>query len=92
MLAVLLWVANRKADKLARETLTPALRAINDVKTKKRIFFACRLSLVQQSNNDASQEQIVLLQVSKQLKQQRPLTEKQAGTMLLLAKKYRVTA
>ena len=91
MLALLLWVANREAEKLVRETLTPDFRAINDVKTKKRAFFAYLLPLVQQSNKDISQERVVLLHASKRLKHQRPLTAKQTETILFLAKKYRVT-
>jgi Bax protein len=91
MLALLLWVAHREAEKLVRETLTPDFRAINDVKIKKRAFFAYLLPLVQQSNKDISQERAVLLQVSKRLKHQLDLTEKQIETILLLAKKYRVT-
>ena len=38
MLALLLWVANREADKLKQETQTPNFSAINDVKTKKQTF------------------------------------------------------
>ena len=38
MLALLLWVANREADKLVQETLTPYFSAINDIKTKKGPF------------------------------------------------------
>ena len=91
MLELLLWVANREADKLVRETLTPDFRAINDVKTKKRAFFAYLLPLVQQSNRDISRERVALLQISKRLKRQQPLTEKQTKSILLLAKKYRVT-
>ena len=57
MLALLLWVANREADKLVQETLTPYFSAINDIKTKKRTFFAYILPLVQHSNKDFSQNQ-----------------------------------
>ena len=92
MLALLLWVANREADKLAQETPTPDFSAINDVKTKKRTFFAYLLPLVQQSNKDIRQERAAFLKVSKRLEHKRPLTAKQTETIRLLAKKYRVTA
>ena len=86
MLALLLWVAHREADQLVQETLTPDFSAINDVKTKKRTFFAYLLPLVQQSNRDISRERVALLQISKRLKHQQPLTEKQTKSILLLAK------
>ena len=57
MLELLLWVANREADKLVQETLTPDFSAINDIKTKKGTFFAYILPLVQHSNKDFSQNQ-----------------------------------
>ena len=57
MLALLLWVANREADKLVQETLTPDFSAINDIKTKKRNFFAYILPLVQHLNKDFNQNQ-----------------------------------
>ena len=86
MLALLLWVAHREADQLVQETLTPDFSAINDVKTKKRTFFAYLLPLVQQSNRDISRERVALLQISKRLKHQQPLTEKQTKSILLSAK------
>ena len=92
MLALLLWVANREADKLAQETPTPDFSAINDVKTKKTTFFAYLLPMVQQSNKDIRQERAAFLKVSKRLEHKRPLTAKQTETIRLLAKKYRVTA
>ena len=91
MLALLLWVANREADKLAQETLTPDFSAINDVKTKKRTFFAYLSPLVQQSNKDIRQERAAFLEVSKRLEHKRPLTAKQTETIRMQKKKYRVT-
>ena len=35
MVALLLRIANREADKLAQQRVTPEFSAINDVKTKK---------------------------------------------------------
>ena len=67
MLALLLWVANREADKLVQETLTPDFSAIYNIKTKKGTFFAYILPLVQHSNKDISRNRVVLLQTSKRL-------------------------
>ena len=90
MVALLLWIANRGVP--APESVTPDFGAINDVKTKKRTFFAYLLPLVQQSNKDIKQERAAFLKVSKRLEHKRPLTAKQTETIRLLAKKYRITA
>ena len=86
MVALLLWIADREADKRA-----PDFSAISNVKTKKSTFFAYLLPLVQQANEEIRQERIAFLKVSKRLLQNRPLTAKQTDTIRLLAKKYRVT-
>ena len=87
LLALILWVADRKADKLA-----PDFSAISNVKTKKSTFFAYLLPLVHQANEEIRAERIGLLKVSRRLLQNRPLTAKQTETIRLLAKKYRVTS
>ena len=89
LVALLLWIANRGEP--AMESVTPDFGAINDVKTKKRTFFAFLLPMVQQSNNDIRQERAAFLEVSKQLAEKRPLTKKHSESIRLLAKKYRVT-
>ena len=89
LVALLLWIANRGEPAL--ESVTPDFGAINDVKTKKRTFFAYLLPMVQQSNRDIRQERAAFLKVSKQLAHKRPLTKKQTESIRLLAKKYRVT-
>tara|TARA_B110000977_G_scaffold148797_2_gene188653 strand:+ start:4458 stop:5231 length:774 start_codon:yes stop_codon:yes gene_type:complete len=86
LLALLLWVADREADKRA-----PDFSAISNVQTKKSTFFAYLLPLVQQANEEIRQERIAFLKVSKRLLQNRPLTAKQTDTIRQLAKKYRVT-
>ena len=92
LLALLLWVADRKANKLAQDNLAPDFGAISDVKTKKSTFFAYLLPLVHQANEEIRAERIALLKVSRRLLQNRPLTAKQTETIRLLAKKYRVTS
>ena len=86
MLALLLWVADREADKRA-----PDFSAISDVQTKKNTFFTYLLPMVEQSNEQIRRERTAFLKVREQLLQHRPLTAKQADTIRLLAKKYRVT-
>jgi len=92
LLALLLRVADRKANKLAQDNLAPDFGAISDVKTKKSTFFAYLLPLVHQANEEIRAERIALLKVSRRLLQNRPLTAKQTETIRLLAKKYRVTS
>ena len=56
MVALLLWIANREADKLGQQPVTRHFSAINDVKTKKITFFGYLLPLVQQSNKKIGRE------------------------------------
>jgi Bax protein len=89
MVALLLWIANRGVP--VPESVTPDFSAINDVKTKKRTFFAYLLPLVQQSNQEINSERATFLEVGKRLEDKRPLTAQQTDAIRLLAKKYRVT-